>query len=191
MQITIMNTRSREAVSHGSTEQADAPSKPRSAATAPVEPTTDSLDADFAILDKVRELLFGEQVRETGDRIRELEGRVYDETRRIHQDLTERMDRLGQDLQAKLALLGHQVAATEGTAQANDGKTLERIAVLRDELTEQIAHSVQELDTRIAENRKQAISSAEQAASVLDGAKMSRETLAALLSEMASRISED
>lgn len=186
-----MNMRPREAVSHGSTEQAGAPSKPLSAATAAVEPNTDLPDRDPAVLDKVRELLFGEQVRETGDRIRELEERVFDETRRIHQDMTQRMERLGLDLQAKLDLLGHQVATTEGTAQANKDKTLERIAVLRDELAEQIVHSAQELDARIAENREEAIASAEQAASVLDGAKMGRETLAALLSEMASRISRD
>lgn len=184
-----MNTRTTEADSHNSTSRTRAPSESLKATAGGSLTDPESQETEVASLEKVRELLFGEQVRETGDRIRELEERLFDDTRRFHREITERVENLAQDLYARLDQLGQQLATLEGTAQENNQKTLEQIGALRDEVAERMTDSARALDARITENHEKAIARADQSVGALEEAKMDRETLAALLSEMASRVS--
>lgn len=186
-----MNTRTTEADSHHPTTQTRAPTEPLPVAAGREKTDSESQDVETAALEKVRELLFGEQVRETGDRIRELEERLFDDTRRIHREITERVENLGRDLYARLDQLGHKLATLEGTSQENNQKTLEQIGTLRDEIAERLAESTRALDARITENHEEAIARAEQSSDTLEEAKMDREALASLLSEMASRVRSD
>lgn len=118
-------------------------------------PDSESPDGEESVLDKVRELLFGEQVREGAERLRELEERLFHETRRLQREVSERIENQGRDLSAKLDQLARELAMMEGTLEENNEKAIARI---------------------------------EQAAGALEEAKMGREDLAALLSEMASRV---
>jgi DNA anti-recombination protein RmuC len=184
-----MKIQTKETVSALSADQASAPAIPRSIDAARGELDPESPNGETATLDKVRELLFGEQVRETGARLRDQEERLFDETRRVQGELSERMDNLDRDLDAKLDRLGRQLATLEGRLQESNETTSERINAFRDELAQRMADGTRALDSRITENHEQAIAHIEKAAGDLEEAKMGREALAAFLSEMALRVS--
>ena len=186
-----MNTRTRDAESHHSTARARAASEPLAASPARGESDPDPMDTETAALEKVRELLFGEQVRETGDRLRDLEERLFDDTRRFHRETNERVENLGKDLYAKLDQLAQRIVTMEGAIQESHENTLQQIDRLREDFAERMTESTRALDGRLTESHEIAIARTEQATGALEDTKMSRKDLATLLSEMASRVSSE
>jgi predicted RNase H-like nuclease (RuvC/YqgF family) len=153
--ISMAKRQTTETTAPFSADPARASTEPLSAA-ARSGPDFESPDGEESVLDKVRELLFGEQAREGAERLRELEERLFHETRRLQREVSERIENQGRDLSAKLDQLARELAMMEGALEENNEKAIARI---------------------------------EQAAGALEEAKMGREDLAALLSEMASRVS--
>ena len=186
-----MNTRTREAESDLSPARARTASEPLANSPARGESGPDPMDTETAALEKVRELLFGEQVRETGDRLRDLEERLFDDTRRFHRETNERVENLGKDLYAKLDQLAQRIAAMEGAIQENHENSVQQIVTLREELAKRMAESTRASDGRLLESHEKAIAHTEQAAGALAETKMSRKDLATLFSEMASRVNSE
>ena len=186
-----MKTKKRETATSLSTVQAHPPPELLPTTAARSEPNPESPDDEAAVLGKVRELLFGEQARETDMRFRELQEHFSDEIRRINRDLSERMENLGRDLSTKLDQLERQVTLLESRLQEDNAKSSEQMVALRDELAERIVDGARTLNRRITESHEKAIAHAEKATGALEDAKMDRKALAGLLSEMASHVSRE
>lgn len=184
-----MKTKKGETALSLSTVQAHGPSEPLPATPVRDAPVPEVPDDEAASLGKVRELLFGDQARETDKRFRELEKHYSDEIRRIDRDVSERMENLGRDLYMKLVRLEGRIALVESALQKHVEKSAEQMGTLRDELAERIVDGSHTLNRRITESHEKAIAHAEKATGALEEAKVGRETLAELLSEMASRVS--
>lgn len=166
-------------------------------------------EAAGASLDKVRDILFGSQLREMDRRVQRLEERVLKELHELREDGRRRHEALDSHVRRELEALGQGLTSeraardeTEaglrrelvdaaaqqqrrlGQVEAETGKGLRE---LRQQLTEQGARLQDELQGRHAEVCRML----ERHIGELRGDKADRSTLASLLTEMALRLSGD
>ena len=172
-------------------------------ATAPAVPAASGLEEN---LEKVRDILFGHQVRHLEARIEALEAQLLDTSGRIEADVRANV----KALEGKLDLESKRVVGRfrdEGDSRSRDvaklaGKLDSTETLLRGELThqeEQTAKGLKALEKRLGEEAKsireslaEAQDSANEALSALAeelrDAKADRRTLAALFREVAGRL---
>jgi hypothetical protein len=139
-------------------------------------------------LAKIRELLFGEQVRETDARLRGLERQISQSIEGTARESTERLERLGRELRGSLDVLTDRVAALEAALREHEERASLRIEALRKELVDRMRHETDALHARVIEDHDKAIAYVDRVVRALEESKMDRETLAALFSEIASRV---
>lgn len=167
---------------------------------------TDNMDGN---VDKIREILFGGQMRDYEQRFADLETRVTKNIELISNNFEKRMDRLDTFSKRELDKLSQQVK-DERKARREEGKQgskeLKDLAQQLEswcaELEEQIGSETHELRGLLQEQGEElsgmvhdthdqlSKSMAEETRSLADG-KLAREDLAALLTEVALRLKKD
>ena len=152
------------------------------------EPPSELHGEDAATLGKVRDLLFGEQSRDTDRRLRELETRLADAMSQLSRENAERMENLHQLLDAKLEDLQAHVANGEAQRQSESEAVSRRIEAMGAELSQRLASEAEILTQRISEHHRASIGHIDQAIGVLDERKTDREMMEQVFTEMASRI---
>ena len=168
--------------------------------------TTDNVDGN---VDKIREILFGGQMRDYEQRFADLESRLTKNIELIANNFEKRMDRLDVFAKRELDKLSEQVK-DERKARRDEGKQgskdLKELAQQLEswyaELEEQIGSETHELRGLLQEQGEElsgmvndsydqlSKSLAEETRSLADG-KLAPEDLAALLNEVASRLKKD
>lgn len=134
-------------------------------------------------VDKIRQILFGGQMRDYEERFDAMEKRLTQAVNRASGEFERRMDRLDTYVRREMEKIGEQITAERKDRSADDKKAVVELKSLIDhvetwfaEVDEQITGEVNGLRQAILDN------SAEQ---------VGREEMAALLAEVATRLGKD
>ncbi len=152
-------------------------------------------DTNVNELERLREILYGQQARSTEERFKDLATRQ--ET--IRQELTEQISMLGAQLSSRLDALAVEMAARlekqdSGQlhiAEANKQSFAKQLGQLQTDSSAQLAALKQSLETSHADLASQiqsALNVSEQSAAALEDKKISRQAFGQLLAELGERL---
>lgn len=151
-----------------------------------------------ASIDKVRDILFGNQVREFERRFARLEERIIKETLDLKEDVKNRVDALEQYTKKEMESLADKLKADHDDRVESDASLARRITALDEqvakgqrELRQQILEQHQRLSDDIRKKMDEVLAALAREAQTLRSDKADRATLAALLTEMAMRLTND
>lgn len=165
--------------------------------------------AEAGNLDQIRDILFGVQSRDLDKRISRLEERLVMETADLRDDIKRRLDALELYTRTELAALADRLKAEAGEranaiddvvrAISDTTKSLERQNAQSDEqsakgqrdLREQILDRSKSLAEDIRRTSESLSAALERRFDTLENQKADRTSVAALLSEMAMRLTSD
>jgi hypothetical protein len=179
------------------------------ASTKPDEKAPPADEASTGNLDKVRDILFGGQARDIDRRFQRLEDRLLKETAELKDDIRKRLTTLEQFVKQETASLAERIKiehdertdATKDLARdARDsakafekktGQIDDQVGKVQRELRQQILDARQSLTDDLRQKIDDVLLRLSQESSDLRTEKTDRATLAALLNEMAMRLSTD
>ncbi len=160
-------------------------------------------------IDKIREILFGGQMRDYTKRFSRLEERLLKETADLRDDTKRRFDALEMFVKQELETLGYRLKVEQGerdeSVQAlsrdlkDSSKALERKLVQMDEQTsrgqsdlrQQILNQSKSLSDEIRQKYEELSAALEREAMELRTDKTDRSALAALFTEVAMRLNNE
>lgn len=160
-------------------------------------------------VDKIRDILFGNQMRDFEQRLEATENRLADAIERMAKDMERRIDRLDKYARREVDKLSDQIKeerktrVAEGKSSASElGGLAEQVESWFAEVDEQLANESrefrnalhdqgEELTAQIREARGQLQDSLQKETSELKDDKLAREDMAALLTEVAMRLNKD
>ena len=151
-----------------------------------------------ASIDKVRDILFGNQVREFERRFARLEERIIQETLDLKEDVRNRVEALERYTKKEMESLADHLKADHDDRVESDAALGRRISALDEqfaksqrELRQQILEQNQRLTDDIRKKMDEVLAALAHEAQTLRSDKTDRATLAALLTEMAMRLTND
>jgi len=154
--------------------------------------------AAAASIDKVRDILFGNQVREFERRFARLEERIIKETIDLKEDVKNRVEALELYTKREMESLMDRLRAEHDERVESDASLGRRITTLDEqtaksqrELRQQILEQHQRLSDDIRKKMDEVLAALAHEAQTLRSDKADRATLAALLTEMAMRLTND
>lgn len=183
----------------------DQSAPPPTAAPSAPAPADDSAGS----LDKVRDILFGVQMREVDRRFTKLEERIARDNADLREDLKRRLTALEVFVKSEVESLNSRlraehemrsgVAAQLGLDLAGLATSVERRTAAIDhqidqrqrEIRQQLLEQHQRLSDDLSQKAQDVLAELAREAEALRHAKTDRATLAALLAEMAGRLTED
>ena len=163
--------------------------------------------AGGASIDKVRDILFGVQMRDYDKRFARLEERLVKETTDLREDVKKRLAALEQYVAHELEALGDRLTAEQGeradaakelgqqlreSAKAFEKKTAaidDQAARSQRELRQQLLEQQQRLSEEIQQRHAELLSTLGRESTELRDEKADRAALASLFTEMAMRLS--
>jgi len=181
-------------------------SRKRTGTQAPAQPASPGADGTPESLDKVRDILFGGQMRMVESRLKGLEERLAAEQRTLRADFTKRVDDLEGALRRELAQLTDKLAAErakraeELKALGSDFKEalkglerrhlkLEEAASLADaELRDQILTQTSALSAELGRVHDQLAADLDAKAQALQNEKVDISALVGLLNDLAGKL---
>jgi len=131
-------------------------------------------------VDKIRDIIFGGQMREYAARFQELEKEVADSLQRMSKELDKRFEKLERALQVR----------TDGLNEKLKLEASQRSADL-DELHEGVAAEYEALTTRIEKTRAELIKALQADTARLDRQKVTSKDLAQLFTDLARQIKQN
>lgn len=165
--------------------------------------------AEGGNIDKIREILFGVQMRDYEKRFSRLEERLLKESADLREDTRRRFDALETFIRKELDSLGDRLKSEQGTRDESvqelsrslqeTGKALERKIVQLDEQTsrnqsdlrQQILDQSKSLNDEIRQKYEELTAALEREAVELRHDKTDRSALAALFTEVALRLNNE
>ena len=154
--------------------------------------------AAAASIDKVRDILFGNQVREFERRFARLEERIIKETIDLKEDVKNRVEALELYTKREMESLMDRLRAEHDERVESDASLGRRITTLDEqtgksqrELRQQILEQHQRLSDDIRKKMDEVLAALAHEAQTLRSDKADRATLAGLLTEMAMRLTND
>ena len=151
-----------------------------------------------ASIDKVRDILFGNQVREFERRFSRLEERIVKETIDLKEDVRSRVDALEQYTKREVESLIDKLRAENDERTESSTALGRRISGVDDqlarsqrELRQQILEQHQRLSDDIRKKMDEVLAALAHETQTLRSDKTDRASLAALLTEMAMRLTND
>ena len=166
-------------------------------------------DASAGNLDKVRDILFGGQARDYDRRFQRLEERLLKETAELKDDLRKRLSTLEQFVKQETASLADRIKtehdertdATKDLArdareaakafEKKTGQIDDQVGKVQRELRQQILEARQSLNDDFRQKMDDVLLRLSQESTELRNEKTDRATLAALLTDMAMRLSSE
>jgi seryl-tRNA synthetase len=160
-------------------------------------------------LEKVRDILFGSQMREVDRRFLRLEERIVKETGDLKEDIKRRLDaleaytnkeadalagRIRQEQSERLdaqALLSRELSATAGAFERRSAALDEQLARAQREIRQMILEQQQRLSDEMRAKVDEVLAALARETHELRNDKTDRTALAALLKEMALRLTGD
>lgn len=177
---------------------------PKAPASKPPE-----LPAGGESLDKIRDILFGNQVREYDKRFAGVEDRLRRESENLREEMTRRLDSLEsyiknevgsildrikkeqQDRSAGLKELAAGLEKTGKTLDKKSGDLADELSNSERKLREELLQQSKSLSDEMRRRHEESSAALERAAAELRHSKTDRADLSAMLAELAVRIGED
>lgn len=162
-----------------------------------------------AQMQRVRELLFGKKSRRIESDLRAVENRLLNEHQNLRSEVNERFDALETYLKSELKALVEMVEREEENRRSTDSKIEERLREIHNELTEEAVALQKRLEQSDREHREELLEARQKLTEDLRGraeeleekldeqstnlqsGKADRSTMAALLTDMATRLVDD
>src|SRR5262245_38781304 len=160
-------------------------------------------------LDKVRDILFGAQLRDSDRRFARLEERIAQETAELKEDVRKRLGVLEQFVKHEVESLADRLKS-EHEARSDADKELSRelrdssksnekklgqvddhLARVQRELRQQLLDTQQKISDELQRHAQESVVRLAREAADLRAEKLDRTTLAAVLTEMAMRLSSE
>lgn len=160
-------------------------------------------------VDKIRDILFGSQMRDYEQRLNAMEKRMTQSIERASRDLERRIERLDTFARREVDKLTEQIKTerkertSEGKKGASDlsefadqvetwfAEVDEQLSVESKDLRNSLHEQANDLTTQIREAHEQMQASLHKEATELADVKLAREDMAALLTEVAMRLNKD
>lgn len=160
-------------------------------------------------VDKIRDILFGGQMREYEQRLDAMEKRLAQTVERTARDMERRIERLDKYAKREVDKLAEQIKAErkDRIADAKKGagelgslteqveawfaESDEQLATEAKDLSNTLHEQAEDLTAQIREAHSQLQASLQKEMAELKDAKLAREDLAALLTEVATRLNKD
>ena len=160
-------------------------------------------------LDKVRDILFGAQVRDADKRFARLEERIAKESAELKDDVRKRLGVLEQFVKHEIESLADRLKAEHeartdadkdlsrelrDTSKANEkkfGQVDDQVARVQRELRQQLLDTQQKTSDEIQRQAQEIMARVARESSELRNDKLDRTGLAAMLNEMAMRLTND
>jgi hypothetical protein len=173
------------------------------------DPAADTPLTDANSMEKIRDILFGNQLKEYEKRLTHLEDRVGREAEDIRSDFKKRLDTLETYIRQEIeSLLAHLKKEQESRNTADEALGEEfkvklttvdsrmttfdaQLADTSRELRQQLLEQSKTLSEEIQAKVDQAALNLEQATNTLQGEKVDRATLSSFLVELAVRLSDE
>jgi len=143
--------------------------------------------AGGANLDKVRDILFGSQLRDVDRRLARLEERLLKETTDLRGEVKKRLDALDSFMRRETESLAGQIKAEHRDREGVD----EQLSNGQRELRQQLLDQHQQLSEDIRHGVDEVLAALAREAGELRSDKADRATLASLLTEMAMRLTNE
>ncbi len=172
-------------------------------------PSADIIGDTDGNVDKIRDILFGGQMRDYDKRFADMEKRLTTHIERMSSDLEKRIERLNNYAKREVDKLSEQLRAERKDRIADDkqgskdlkdltvqveswfGEVEEQLETEAKDLRASMHDQNEELSTLIRQTRDELNESITEEAGELADAKVGREDLAGLLSEVALRLQKD
>jgi hypothetical protein len=166
-------------------------------------------DLGGASLDKVRDILFGAQVRDADRRFARLEERIAKESSELKEDVKKRLSVLEQFVKHELESLAdrlkseHEARTDADKDQSRElrdaakgfekkfGQVDDQVAKVQRELRQQLLDAQQKLSDEIQRHSQENVARLAREASDLRTEKVDRSALAAMLTELAMRLTNE
>jgi flagellar hook-basal body complex protein FliE len=163
--------------------------------------------ADTGSVDKIRDILFGNQMRDFDRRFSQMEDRLVKATLDLRDETQKRMEALELFFKKELESIKHRMKSeseerTDGDSRLNDelktassalkktiGQVEEKLSEASSELRQQILEQSKSLTSEIQSKSEQASESLHKSTGALDEAKIDRSALAEYFIEMAMHLS--
>ena len=172
--------------------------------------TQEAVDATSdTSVEKIREILFGGQMRDYGQRFAELEKRILSETQRLAEETTQRLESLESLMKSEIVRLDERVGREGNERRADSEAHAQRVDAMSGQLGEdlrqlgersgnearEIRNSLHEQVTKLVDlvrtTREELASQLVDQSRELKESKVGRGDLADLLSEVALRLNRD
>ena len=148
-------------------------------------------DGGAANLEKVRDLLFGVQMRDYDRKFARLEERIVQETSDLKEDVRKRLASIEQLLAREVETLNDRLRAEQEARSAKTGQLDDQLARGLRELRQQLHEQHQQLSDDLKRKADEILSRLARESQELRSDKTDRAALAALLTEMAMRLTDD
>lgn len=148
--------------------------------------------AETGVLDQVRDLLFGDQARETDHRMQAVEARltasVEQLREQLREEMLERIEALNRELGERMDQLEEHVSAQEAEWRDANRTLLQRIEEIRTELSECLVKESKDLAEQITDEQRKTMAYVDRTVNALEKAKADRDALARLFAQLASQL---
>ncbi|BBO70399.1 hypothetical protein DSCA_43290 [Desulfosarcina alkanivorans] len=170
--------------------------------------TMAAMDTEAGHINKIRDILFGQQMADYDARFKDLENRIASQIERLRQETDEGLKGMKDLLQKQNELLTERLKDEESKrgqegkslsmeltrAEKTLSKTIDALSAQQAQdtqsLGEQLSALSQELSDGLYIQQKEAADNLEQAVRELDDAKLARKALSQMLVEMAGRLTD-
>ena len=177
--------------------------------TSVIDATAPAADDSAGNIDKVRDILFGGQMRDYERRFQRLEGRLVQEIGQLKDDMRQRLAALEQFMKQEAASLADRITAEHGertdatrdlaheareAAKAFEKKTGQlddQIGRVQRDLRQQLLELQQRMSDDLRQKIDDVLAQLTRESNELRSDKTDRATLAALLTEMAMRLNNE
>lgn len=184
-------------------------SPPNEAETQPQPPNAAGAEPDMGNIDKIREILFGGNMREYDRRFSRVEEQLVKESLELREDTRKRFEALEAFVKAELAALSDRLQAEQRTREeAASGlwrgvhessqalttklsEAQEQTARAQSELRQQILSQSKDLNDEMRRRQDEVTALIQREVADLNDGKTDRSSLATLLTEMAMRLNND
>ncbi len=181
-------------------------SKKQSTRRGSAKPGTDDVEGN---VDKIRDILFGSQMRDFEQRLEATEKRLLQAIEKLGKDVERRVERLDKYARREVEKLSEQIKAERKDRVAESRKGSGELTRLADqfeagfvEVDEQLAaesrslrntllDQAEELTAQIGETQAQLLGALEKETGAMRDGMLAREEMAALLTEVAMRLNKD
>ena len=176
----------------------------------PSQPTKPAgVEPDMGNIDKIREILFGSNMREYDRRFSRVEEQLVKESHELREDTRKRFEALEAFVKAELAALIERLQAEQRTRDdavsglwrgvhessqalsAKLGEAQEQTARAQSELRQQILSQSKDLNDEMRRRQDEVLALIQREVADLNHGKTDRSSLATLLTEMAMRLNND
>lgn len=159
----------------------------------PAEPAKQTAQAVAGIpegtsLEKVRDLLFGAQIKETDRKRKDLDERLTNTLAEMRSETSARFDELSRELKKELAALKEGLGTEKSVRERNGEELAQKLEQSSTQLTKQLNSESKRIAQHIEDTHAAILEHVTQVAGTMEDAKTDRRWMARMLNQVANQL---